>query len=246
MPTKICPVCHVEFNDRYSNHNIYCSRACEGLSRRTVPTKTCPTCGGAFYDPKHADKIYCSVACRHPPDKQVKLAVKRCINCGTEFTSGQSRQRFCGLECSWAFVRSKSPNYKVTLACEQCGAEFIDHRANRRKFCSPACFWLWRSENQLGVSNPNYRGGTKYRKRGANWKVQKKAALLRDGYKCCLCGRQPSKVDKAGIHVHHIRPYRMFEGDYLTANELRNLITLCRKCHNLVERHGYPCPQPLL
>jgi predicted HNH restriction endonuclease len=48
------------------------------------------------------------------------------------------------------------------------------------------------------------------------------------------------------LHVHHIRPYKEFNGNYWEANDLRNLITLCYTCHHKVERSGLPCPQPLL
>jgi predicted HNH restriction endonuclease len=31
--------------------------------------------------------------------------------------------------------------------------------------------------------------------------------------------------------VHHLIPYRTFNGDYLAANRLANLISVCRPCH---------------
>jgi predicted HNH restriction endonuclease len=37
------------------------------------------------------------------------------------------------------------------------------------------------------------------------------------------------------LDVHHIVPFRTFKGDWRKANELSNLITLCRNCHRKAE-----------
>ena len=97
--------------------------------------------------------------------------------------------------------------------------------------------------NRRGANNINYRGGT-IKGRGQNWGHQKRQVLKRDNYKCQICGK---KIDrkKWDFGVHHIKPYREFNGDYEAANQLSNLITLCRKCHAKVEMAHLPCPRPL-
>jgi DEAD/DEAH box helicase domain-containing protein len=61
--------------------------------------------------------------------------------------------------------------------------------------------------------------------------------LFRDGYMCCVCGFTDGK-----LHVHHIKPFHSFgyipnkNDNYLLANELDNLITLCPSCHQKVEK----------
>jgi 5-methylcytosine-specific restriction endonuclease McrA len=68
--------------------------------------------------------------------------------------------------------------------------------------------------------------------RGENWKEAREDALVRDSRKCRTCG------SKRGLAVHHIRAYREFRGDYLAANQLSNLKTLCGSCH--AKEEGLP------
>lgn len=53
----------------------------------------------------------------------------------------------------------------------------------------------------------------------------RKAVILRDGCKCMECGKANYRLE-----VHHIKPRRI-NG----SNTLRNLITLCEKCHQKTE-----------
>ncbi len=71
--------------------------------------------------------------------------------------------------------------------------------------------------------------------RGPDWPQMRQRARERDGYRCRHCGA-PERPDREH-DVHHLRPFREFgyrpgENDhYLAANQLSNLITLCRGCH---------------
>ncbi|MDW8316206.1 MAG: DUF1998 domain-containing protein, partial [Anaerolineae bacterium] len=75
---------------------------------------------------------------------------------------------------------------------------------------------------------------------GPNWPQQRDAARARDGYRCTLCGaaERPGRQHD----VHHKRAFRSFgyipgrNDAYLEANRLDNLVTLCRPCHQAVER----------
>jgi len=74
---------------------------------------------------------------------------------------------------------------------------------------------------------------------GPNWQQQRNKARARDGYKCQNCGR-PERPGQEH-DVHHLRPFRLFDyrpgknANYLLANQLSNLITLCTDCHPKVE-----------
>ncbi|MBP7041482.1 MAG: DEAD/DEAH box helicase [Chloroflexi bacterium] len=84
---------------------------------------------------------------------------------------------------------------------------------------------------------------------GPNWQTQRQKALERDGYRCRMCGamgKDPSGFPKPEgstitLHVHHIRPFREFNytrgvnENYLDANKLENLSTLCPSCHRQAE-----------
>lgn len=62
---------------------------------------------------------------------------------------------------------------------------------------------------------------------GPNWPVQRQRTLERDGFACQVCGRE---FPTSKLHVHHKVPYKKFS-DYLEANLLTNLVTLCSSCH---------------
>ena len=71
---------------------------------------------------------------------------------------------------------------------------------------------------------------------GANWQAQRKKALERDDYRCRTCGSEAEP-----LHVHHVRPFREYgyvpgrNRNYLQANRLENLVTLCPSCHRRAE-----------
>jgi DEAD/DEAH box helicase domain-containing protein len=66
---------------------------------------------------------------------------------------------------------------------------------------------------------------------GPNWNAQKELARARDGYRCQMC----NAVEHKRAHdVHHKIPFRAFS-NYLEANRLENLITLCPVCHRKAE-----------
>ncbi len=66
---------------------------------------------------------------------------------------------------------------------------------------------------------------------GTNWPQQRDAARQRDRYTCQNCGA----VEDGRAHdVHHKIPFRAFE-NFLDANRLENLVTLCPACHRRAE-----------
>lgn len=58
-----------------------------------------------------------------------------------------------------------------------------------------------------------------------NWHKLRGHVLWRDGYRCQRCGA------KTTLQVHHIRP--IYKGGTHHPN---NLITLCKRCHQIVEK----------
>jgi len=66
---------------------------------------------------------------------------------------------------------------------------------------------------------------------GKNWDCQRQLARERDRFKCQVCGLEERG---SAHHVHHIIPFRNFN-QYIEANELSNLITLCPNCHQRAE-----------
>lgn len=77
---------------------------------------------------------------------------------------------------------------------------------------------------------------------GRNWPAQRKAALERDNYTCQKCGHVGIKVGRRwDVSVHHKRKIAWFVVDgvcnYEFANDLSNLITLCKACHRYADGH---------
>jgi len=75
--------------------------------------------------------------------------------------------------------------------------------------------------------------------RGPNWQTQRNKARARDNFRCrhCNAPERPGREHD----IHHLRPFRDFgyvpgqNEYYQVANQLDNLITLCRDCHRRAE-----------
>lgn len=257
-PVKTCLICGKEFVDPKHPKRKYCSHACATESQKRTVTITCLHCGTQFDVPqRRAFRKFCSPKCSNRYNKQPdpdKKAVFKCEWCSVEFEEWAYRKpRFCSNQCRSEYAArlpkpwQRRPENFVELTCEVCGKSYTVHRAQvtgrKSRFCSVLCRAEWTSKVRSGAGNVNYRGGT-VRYRGRNWDRQKRIAVKRDGYKCQVCGKKLGRT-KWDWAVHHIKPYREFNGDYLKANELTNLITLCRRCHGRVEAGKIPCPRPL-
>lgn len=64
-----------------------------------------------------------------------------------------------------------------------------------------------------------------------DWKLLRLEALQRDNYLCVECLKN-GKITPADT-VHHIKPLRI---DQTGAEDLNNLETVCRACHNKLHR----------
>lgn len=81
----------------------------------------------------------------------------------------------------------------------------------------------------IGSGNMNWVAGGKHKHYGPDWPRIESIVQKRDHYTCQHCGIE--RQYRKPLHVHHIKPIRLFNGDFTTANQLENLITLCRSCH---------------
>ena len=179
------------------------------------------------------------------PNWQEKLTLK-CANCLKEFSRLECNSRnrknfFCSQKCTCEWksknVRGEShPLHKrIIMVCEWCSREYetIPFDLGKRRFCSGQChsswFLEWVSTVRVKEAHPNWKGGaTSYR--APNWPIQSELARRRDNYKCQRC------QSDSELNVHHIKAFRLFGIErYLEANDLGNLITLCKSCHSIVE-----------
>jgi len=69
--------------------------------------------------------------------------------------------------------------------------------------------------------------------RRPGWSDARWKAIKRDNFTCRSCGRN---LEKVTIHVHHISSYAGHD-NYEEANKADNLVSLCRPCHQQIERN---------
>ena len=218
----------------------------------------CDWCGRRFFAHHKISRSkhhFCSRKCKgrwwsknvrgenSPRWKGVKVE-KKCDYCGRVYKvkikdlKGR-KNHFCSHECYWKWLSNKEGSNhplwnRVDVKCSCCGKKLARHPYRLRNhgnnhFCSYKCYWKWAT----GENSPFWKGGHEpyY---GPNWSSQRRKARARDGYACQICGE---KENGRELPVHHIIPFREFELErYKEANQLSNLIILCRPCHGKADR----------
>lgn len=254
----VCKHCGKEFEEEPAQiargGGKYCNDACYRASQhktikgKKVNLKTievvCLYCKSPFLtDQWRIDNgwgKYCSKICAA---KALENKIEcKCKECGKLFYVKPSHVRkgvgkYCSKECY-----TKAGNKECV--CSVCGDSF-QIKTNRFKngggrYCSYKCF----ASIQKGDKHPLWRGGSR-RYRGENWPQQRKLAYERDSGICQHCGAEKS-VDGRKNAVHHIKRFSLFNDDYIAANNLTNLITLCSTCHSKAEHGIIPILQPRL
>lgn len=186
-------------------------------------TRACQTCGAPFYRPPSRctpDARFCSKKCR--------------VGLARPNLRSYYRKHGSPLKGKSAVWLKKPP---VELTCAHCrkvvtlsGRAGKDARRGVQRFCSPPCAYAWIREHPEW--NPRFRGGHA-QDYGRNWSSQASATRKRDGYRCADCKLEQRRP---ALDVHHRVPLRKFNGDFDLANDLGNLVTLCRSCHGRWER----------
>lgn len=170
-----------------------------------------------------------------------------CSNCGEEtMVRPQSSKRygrhFCDNECFGEFLEREDSwmweGGDATGECEECGEEYteVPARIDERRFCSQECMTEWHKREFSGEGHHRWRGGRDpyY---GPDWREKRRQARKRDGYECQICGigqTEHREVFGCSPPVHHIKRISSFD-DIGKANELPNLVTLCKTHHKMVE-----------
>lgn len=175
-----------------------------------------------------------------------------CAQCGAILSrpahqiNSYSRQ-FCNRVCHAAYQNGGIHD----VHCDQCGAALgrppSQINAGAHQFCNKKCHGAYLAKHVTGKNNHLWRGGG-FRYYGPSWREQQRAARKRDKYTCCHCKK---KQKHRALDVHHVKPFMLFgyipdENDnHLPANDLANLLTLCKRCHKQAEHGNIPI-QPYL
>lgn len=221
----------------------------------------CPQCGESFEYLNCWPRKFCSNICAGKANV-VNIAhfapsrfIAICEECGESFetTPKQTRGRFCSRTCFGKWLskedrcaagrhnrgrklgRPANAGPVVTKPCEVCGNEFVtkaSHQA-RRRTCSKLCYGALLATLIAGENNFNWKGGyDPYY--GPSWRPAMREARKRDKV-CVDCGKTPKENGRA-LDVHHIIPFRLFGLEcHIEANDLSNLVALCKVCHLLRE-----------
>jgi len=151
-----------------------------------------------------------------------------CIVCGKESIrkSFLPTMKFCSRKCRW---KDKDYRNKMIESSKKLNLnpteKMLEARFRKGHTINNGKHRSIETEFKSGELNPHWKGGTEHY-RGEDWEEQRKKALERDNSTCQRCG-------DATDTVHHIIPYSESEN-----NSLDNLISLCKRCHIIVER-GY-------
>lgn len=253
--TQTCETCLEEFPIKYPSQR-FCSTECVNSPHHTIVK--CQHCGKSFKVTKSQAKKrkFCSKTCSNRFNQPItKRDTFICEWCNEEFESWTCRpNRFCSNQCRSEFAarqpkpNAQKPEIHITLDCAYCGNpyETTIHQVRLRgsRFCSIECRGAMWSIEARGENNPNWTGGSAdpdaY---GPNWNRQKRRAKKRDNHTCQVCSYKSG--GNRYLDVHHIIPVKQFDGDWETANRLKNLICLCRRCHVKVEKGKIPCQSRL-
>lgn len=220
-----CNYCHVNFKKKQSTvfKNNFCSRNCRNR-----------------YLKLHSKEF----------NQQLRKRIQiRCKQCGTMFEVIESRKdtaKYCSKTClgksngkRGKFQYSK----KVEVYCKYCGSPILKKQSIVKEwnFCNKECMAKFYSESGFfaGSNSPTWQGGD-IDYYGPNWISQRRRTRQRDNYTCQDCGKTEKEYGQE-LSVHHIIPFRNFNGDWKKANKLNNLISLCEHpCHrNRHSKHEY-------
>ncbi|NIN36654.1 MAG: hypothetical protein GTO60_16785 [Gammaproteobacteria bacterium] len=232
---KKCAKCNKPLSSRQTK---YCSLRCQRSKRGTGKEFPCLNCGKIIYRQKSiiarnkSGEWFCSGNCKNTYKRSNSIVT--CPICGTPIYVKPHRHKrgkhpvTCSHECKLALLQWG----KTLVYCDYCGEEI--HRKNsevqkrEHHFCNRSCMGKWQSKNKTGQNSNSWKGGYQpyY---GKDWVGNRRQAKQRDNNTCQSCGAHENSLDHTA-EVHHIKPVRLFDNPN-DANQLDNLITLCRVCH---------------
>lgn len=218
MPISICQQCGISFKINQSaidrGRGKYCSKSCLYQFKKTI---TGPI---------------------NPGWTRIEFICKVCNK--TFYRTPSSTKKGCGVYCSMQCRKID----RVKLICETCGGDFYKLNSEIStigygRFCSKSCYRIYR-KTLTGDMNCHWKGG-RINYYGPNWRSQKDKARKRDKFTCQVCGITESIILEK-LSVHHITPFRKYNGNWKEANDLVNLISVCRSCHLSIEPRIIPIP----
>ncbi|UJL44826.1 HNH endonuclease [Virgibacillus sp. NKC19-16] len=239
----------------------YCSRNCKGEYQSENPIAfkhlskkvnvTCSHCGNKILrkQSKISKNNFCNRECNNgylrENNKKINQHLKQqitktCLTCDENFNVIVSRKetaKYCSKSClGKANGKRGEVQYRkrVNIYCTNC-SKTIERKPSIIKnwnFCDVICMAEYYSKSGAfsGENNLVWQGGD-IDYYGPNWRSQRRKTRIRDEFTCQDCGLTEKELGKE-LSVHHLVPFRKFNGDWEQANKLSNLISLCEHpCH---------------
>lgn len=208
--------------------SIHCRNRALAEKQRRHAIRECPVC----HRQMRGSLKTCSKACGYTFRKLKARRPKSCPICKGEFwpiRRGLTASKYCSRAC--ANVKASERLAMVSVTCAQCARIFKRTKGAVKRVENVFCNQVCRAKFLQGNNHPNWRGGHDAN-RGPSW--QKLAAQIRerDQHICRRCGRTEAE-NKQKLDVDHIVPWRAFPGRPDVANDPRNLVALCKRCHRI-------------
>lgn len=169
-----------------------------------------------------------------------------CTRCGDKYERHESQaenSKYCSMSCKAKSTIAKKKQVEIT--CGNCDDLFTvqKHRSETARFCSNECRAEWQSEAFRGTNGPGYKDGSAKLYEDSiqkkDWHELAESIRRRDKYECrsCAMTNAESLTEYNQIlDVHHIKKPSEFN-DFSDSHTSHNLITLCKRCHALLERN---------
>ena len=260
MPTKICVICKSPFHVKpsHAKGRFCCAKPCankrQSIVRQTEiesgfgkPLKELLT--ELHWDKQLDANVICQMLGIQPrtfmdwcdslqiPRRSISAAVKLqwVGNKARKLQASEIGRRVAKQNCAKYGAPSKSVAARQKISQSKMGDKNPMRRPEVREKVSKSNMGRpgLRGEKsplyaKFGPLNANWKGG-KITYRGVGWRGIIVQVKRRDGYKCTRCGTTKR------LQVHHKIPYRETHD-----NSLENLITLCARCHAIVENKRVP------
>lgn len=158
----------------------------------------------------------------------------------------QHTKSFCSRSCLCKYTKpgqgKKGKHHKINkqifIKCIICNQSFKirPYRKNIAKFCSRKCKGIFHSRTFCGSQHPRWVGGKNYlydkirhSSLYINWR---NLVYIKDNWTCQLCNKHCHN-DIIAHHIKFFKPYPKLRFN------VKNGITLCRKCHLKLHRAEY-------
>lgn len=161
-----------------------------------------------------------------------KFIDRNCVICDSHMKIPKQFDSAITTCCSYCnkVKNSLSRSNGIYLLCRVCNKPIYNGPTKRKRICSRKCADLATSifahERNLG------RIENKPKNYGSNWGLQRRLARERDNFTCQKCGVTEKQL-KHQLSVHHIKPFVLHD-NYIIANQLQNLISVCEPCHRKI------------